>query len=143
MDRNNLKLVIAIARTHSVLFGKIEKSLKNHNMSISEFGVLEFLYHKGRQPVQQVAEKILVTSGTITYVLDKLTEKGLVYREKCPQDKRKFYVDLTEDGKSLIREIFPQHEIFLEKLFNKVDQKTKEEMIESLFSLKESIEDIE
>ena len=66
MDHINLKLVIAIARTYNQLFTKIEESLKPEGMTTTEFGVLEHLYHKGKQPVQNIAEKILVTSGTIT-----------------------------------------------------------------------------
>src|SRR5690554_3566176 len=128
MDRNNLKLVIAIARTHSALFGRVEKRLKKHDLSISEFGVLEFLFHKGRQPVQIIAEKILVTSGTITYVIDKLVKKGLVVREKCSEDKRRFYVDLTESGRTLISEIFPYHERHLEDLFKGLDGESKKEL---------------
>jgi MarR family 2-MHQ and catechol resistance regulon transcriptional repressor len=140
MDRNNLKLVIALARTHNALFGRIEKRLRKHNLSISEFGVLEFLFHKGRQPVQTIAEKILVTSGTITYVIDKLVKKDLVAREKCSEDKRRFYVDLTENGRNLISEIFPYHEEHLEELFEDMDHESKKELIDSLFRLKDSIE---
>jgi MarR family 2-MHQ and catechol resistance regulon transcriptional repressor len=140
MDRNNLKLVIALARTHNALFGRIEKRLRKHNLSISEFGVLEFLFHKGRQPVQTIAEKILVTSGTITYVIDKLVKKDLVAREKCSEDKRRFYVDLTENGRNLISEIFPYHEEHLEELFEDMDHESKKELIDSLFRLKNSIE---
>ncbi len=85
MDNYNLKLVIALARTNNTLFSKIEKSLTPYALSVSEFGVLEFLYHKGKQPVQQIAEKILVTSGTITYIIDKLTQKGFVSRQQCQE----------------------------------------------------------
>ncbi|MCR3956729.1 MAG: MarR family transcriptional regulator [Gudongella sp.] len=140
MDRNNLKLVIALARTHNALFGRVEKRLRKHDLSISEFGVLEFLFHKGRQPVQTIAEKILVTSGTITYVVDKLVKKDLVVREKCSEDKRRFYVDLTESGRKLISEIFPYHEKHLEELFKDMDHESKKELIDSLFRLKDSIE---
>jgi len=140
MDRNNLKLVIAIARTHSALFGRVEKRLRKHDLSISEFGVLEFLFHKGRQPVQIIAEKILVTSGTITYVIDKLVKKDLVVREKCSEDKRRFYVDLTESGRILISELFPYHKKHLEELFKGLDGESKKELIDFLFRLKDSIE---
>jgi len=48
------------------MFSKIESNVQDFGLNISEFGVLEFLFHKGEQPVQKIAEKILVTSGTIT-----------------------------------------------------------------------------
>ncbi len=83
MSDINLKLVIAMARTYNDMFFEIEKNVQEFGLNISEFGVLEMLYHKGDQPVQKVAEKILVTSGTITYVINKLEKKELVVRRKC------------------------------------------------------------
>ncbi|MGV2686780.1 MarR family transcriptional regulator, partial [Clostridium perfringens] len=105
MSDINLKLVIAMARTYDDLFFEIEKNVQEFGLNISEFGVLEMLYHKGDQPVQKVAEKILVTSGTITYVINKLEKKELVIRRKCEKDKRIFYVSLTEKGKDFIAHI--------------------------------------
>ena len=102
MSDINLKLVIAMARTYNDMFFEIEKNVQEFGLNISEFGVLEMLYHKGDQPVQKVAEKILVTSGTITYVINKLEKKELVVRRKCEKDKRVFYVSLTEKGKEFI-----------------------------------------
>lgn len=136
----DLKIVIAFARTHNALFGNIEKSLKRYKLSISEFGVLEMLYHKGRQPVQQIAEKILVTSGTITYVIDRLVQKGYVIRKKCTEDKRRYFVELTDDGERLISRLFPEHEQFLEELFAGMDVDSKQVLIEKLGELKQSID---
>lgn len=140
MAQQDLKLVIALARAHSSLFGSIERSLKPRKLTISEFGVLEFLYHKGRHPVQAIADKILVTSGTITYVIDRLTDKGLVLRKQCETDKRKYYVDLTQEGRKLIAEVFPEHEKHLGSLFNTLGDDTKNMLINSLFDMKNAID---
>jgi MarR family 2-MHQ and catechol resistance regulon transcriptional repressor len=140
MENVDLKLVIALARAHSALFGLVEKSLKKDGLTISEFGVLELLYHKGTQPVQLIAEKILVTSGTITYIINKLSDKGFVNRKKCTKDKRIFYVELTEAGDEKIAEIFSAHEAFLKSLFEKMDEDVKSELVTHLFSFKEIIE---
>ena len=45
-------------------------------MNPTEFAVLELLYHKGNQPLQQIGDKILLASGSITYVVDKLEKKN-------------------------------------------------------------------
>ncbi len=141
MEENvDLKLVIALARAHSALFGKIEKSMKAYDLTISEFGVLELLYHKGTQPVQQIAEKILVTSGTITYIVNKLQEKELVARKKCEKDKRIFYVELTKTGETLISKVFPEHEKYLGSLFEQIDPEIKSRLVADLFSMKACVE---
>ena len=143
MSNIDLKLLISIARLHNTIFGNIEKSLKEYGLSISEFGVLEFLHHKGRQPVQVIANKVLVTSGTMTYIINQLIQKEYVTREKCLEDKRKIYISLTEKGKDLISEIFPKHIEFLEKQFSGLDLSAKEALTTTLFNLKTSIEQLE
>lgn len=137
----NLKLVIATARSYNTMFSKIEKNVQCYGLNISEFGVLEMLYHKGEQPVQKIAEKILVTSGTITYVIDKLQQKELVYRKKCEKDKRIFYVCLTIKGEEMISGIFKEHKKFLEELFSGIDEELKKEIVSNLFTLTDSIKD--
>lgn len=136
MSDINLKLIIAMARTYNDMFFEIEKNVQEFGLNISEFGVLEMLYHKGDQPVQKVAEKILVTSGTITYVINKLEKKELVVRRKCEKDKRVFYVSLTEKGREFISDIFPKHKEFLDNLFSELNEDTKRELVDNLIQLR-------
>jgi len=135
----NLNLVVALARTHNDVFEKLEKNIQSFGLNTSEFGVLEMLYHKGEQPVQKVAEKILVTSGTITYVINKLEKKELVVRKKCEKDKRIFYINLTEKGEKLISEIFDDHKQFIDELFNGLDNKYKKELLKNLLKLRRNV----
>lgn len=121
------------------MFSKIEKNIQGFGLSISEFGVLEMLHHKGEQPVQKIAEKILVTSGTITYVINQLQKRELVYRKNSQVDKRVFYVCLTEKGQNLITEVFPKHKEFLNNLFHGLEDTFKVETVEYLFKLQEGI----
>lgn len=139
MNDVNSKLVIAMARTYNMMFTKLEKNIQGFGLSISEFGVLEMLFHKGAQPVQKIAEKILVTSGTITYIVDKLQKNGLVLREKDEKDKRIFYVSLTKEGEELISDIFPKHKEFLDELLSGVENYSKKEMIHNLIELSKSL----
>jgi MarR family transcriptional regulator, 2-MHQ and catechol-resistance regulon repressor len=139
MEDINLKLVIAMARSYEELFAQIEMNVRGFGLTLSEFGVLEMIHHKGRQPIQKIAEKILVTSGTITYVIDKLLQRELVYRERCKTDKRITYVNLTNTGEMLITEIFPKHKQFLDELMQGMSVSEKEILIGRLVILQETI----
>lgn len=132
MSKIDLKIIIALSRANQAIFKKIEKSMYKNGLTVSEFGVMEFLLHKGKQPVQQIAEKILVTSGTITYVINKLIKKGYIKRERCNEDKRIYYVDLTEEGEDFIEKVFKDHEKFLSKLFYGIDKEDKKDLINKL-----------
>ncbi len=139
MVQQDLKLVIALSRTYRSLLNAIEKSLREAELSVSEFGVLEFLHHKGPHPVQEIAGRILVSSGTITYVIDKLVRKSLVFRRQCTEDSRRFYIELTERGEELIAKLFPLHEAHVKKLFADLDEPAKKIMTRNLFLLNDSI----
>lgn len=140
MSSTNLKLVIASARSYNALFSRIEKQVQENGLNISEFGVLELLLNKGEQPVQKIAEKILVTSGTITYVINKLEKKELVIRKNCEKDKRVFYVCLTPKGTTLITHVFQNHVRFLDDLLGNLDEEVKKDLVTNLFALEDSLE---
>jgi len=80
-----------------------------HGLTLAEFAVLEALHHKGRMLLNEVQRRILVSSGGITYLVDRLQEKGLVERQPCAEDRRASYATLTPRGKALIERIFPEH----------------------------------
>jgi MarR family transcriptional regulator, 2-MHQ and catechol-resistance regulon repressor len=104
-----LKLWVVLNRANRAISDRIRGSVEQHDLSLSEFGVLEVLYSKGRMLVGEVGDKILLTSGSTTYVIDKLQARGLVLRRPCPGDRRALHVELTEKGRELIGRIFPQH----------------------------------
>lgn len=104
-----LKLYITLSRAYRAILAHDERDVRRYGLNLTEFAVLELLYHKGPQPLQRIGERILITTGTITYVIDKLEQKGLLFRNPCEKDRRKFYAVLSEDGKALISKIFPEH----------------------------------
>ena len=83
--------------------------MSGNGLTTTEFGILEVLLHKGPLLLGDIHRKLLVTSGGITYLVDRLVEKGLVKREECPSDRRARYAVLTPAGDALIRGVFPEH----------------------------------
>ena len=76
---------------------------------MSQFGVLEAIYHVGPLSQAELAKKILKSTGNITMVIDNLEKRGLVRRERKEGDRRYYAVQLTPEGKKLISSIFPRH----------------------------------
>jgi MarR family transcriptional regulator, 2-MHQ and catechol-resistance regulon repressor len=105
----SLKLFIVLSRAYKAINEHVNKAIQTKGLNPTEFAVLELLYHKGDQPMQQIGGKILLASGSITYVVDKLEQKGLLRRIACPSDRRVTYAQITEQGKTFIEEIFPEH----------------------------------
>jgi MarR family 2-MHQ and catechol resistance regulon transcriptional repressor len=100
---------IKLSRATEVITHRIHSHLSAHQLTISQFGVLEALYHLGPMTVGQIGGKILRSSGNMTLVIDNLVKRGLVRREPRPEDRRCIEIHLTAAGQALIAEIMPQH----------------------------------
>lgn len=108
-ERQALDAYIKLIRASLSLEARVNAHLQDYDLSISQFGVLEALYHRGPMYQNQLAEKILKSSGNLTLVLDNLVRRNLVQRERGKADRRFITVHLTQEGKRLIEEIFPRH----------------------------------
>lgn len=107
-DRS-LELFTVLSRAHTWVNVHATRDIRRYGLNPTEFGILELLYHKGPLPLQQIGEKILISSGNITYCINKLEQKQLLIRKPDPHDRRITFAELTEQGNHLLREIFPQH----------------------------------
>jgi MarR family 2-MHQ and catechol resistance regulon transcriptional repressor len=108
-QEGSLKLWVVLARAYAAIGRHVDADIARHGLTTTEFGILEALHHKGPLLLGEIQRKVLVTSGGITYLVDRLVEKGLVRREDCPSDRRARYAVLTPAGQTLIRKIFPDH----------------------------------
>lgn len=109
VGEETLKLWVVLARAYASVAKHVEDDVARHGLTAAEFGILEALYHKGPLLLGEIQRKVLVSSGGITYLVDRLGAKGLVERQECPNDRRARYAVLTPAGEALIRDIFPQH----------------------------------
>lgn len=125
-----LKLFTVLARAHNTLMELDRRDIRRFGLNQTEFAVLELLYHKGPHPLQQIGEKILITSGSITYVINKLEKKELLRRNPYEEDRRVIYAVLTERGQALMEEIFPQHAETLTEAFRGLTTEEKQLAIE-------------
>lgn len=140
--KRSLKLFIVMSRAHMAINAQTHRFFQNNGLNATDFAVLELLYHKGRQPLQKIGNKILLASGSITYVVDKLEKKGLLKRISCERDRRITYADISEEGKKLMDCIFPQHEAHLHELMSALTEEEKETAITILKKLGLSIKDL-
>ena len=123
---NEFKVVIGIMRASNLLVDDLKKTLKNYPINTTEFSVMEFLYSKGEKSIQEIRDRILLASGSATYVVDNLERKEYVRRIVNQNDRRVTYIKLTETGKDLINDIFPTHKKNTKEIFNDL---TNEELI--------------
>ena len=95
-----------LMRAAESVTNRTSRAMAAAGLTISQFGVLEALYHKGPLCQRDVATKILKSTGNITMVIDNLEKSGLVRRERDSKDRRVQNVYLTENGMTVIARVF-------------------------------------
>ncbi|GGA78126.1 MarR family winged helix-turn-helix transcriptional regulator [Ornithinibacillus halotolerans] len=131
-DNLSLKAFVVLMKASKSIQEAIKHDISNQGMRTSDFSILEALYHKGRLTVREVSEAVLINTGSITYVIDKLEKKGLLERSNCKEDRRVVYIQITEEGKQLMDTIFPQHQQVIEELFDGIAEEDIETTINVL-----------
>ncbi|MBA2682995.1 MAG: MarR family transcriptional regulator [Gemmatimonadaceae bacterium] len=109
-----LKLWVVLSRAHEAVAELAKLDIERGELSLTEFAVLEVLYHKGDLTAGQVSDRVLLQSGSLTYVINKLVERKLIARRECETDRRLRYLRLTAWGKTLMKRIWPGHAAVIE-----------------------------
>jgi MarR family 2-MHQ and catechol resistance regulon transcriptional repressor len=104
-----LNTFIKLTRAAESLLARLHRCGTQGDLTPSQFGVLESLYHLGPMSHSEIATKLLKSSGNITLIIDNLERQGLVQRERDADDRRLVTVSLTAQGRDLIGSVLPGH----------------------------------
>lgn len=127
-EERALNLWIVLARCYGTFAREVAAKVSDYGLTTPQFGILEALRHLGPMPLGELAEKLLVTGGNVTYVMDRLEDRGLVYRERSGVDRRVVNAKLTRDGRELVDDVFPGHARFVEELASHLEPDEQEEL---------------
>jgi MarR family 2-MHQ and catechol resistance regulon transcriptional repressor len=127
-QRKALNLYVKLMRATNRATGRIHRHLADDNLTISQFAVLEALYHLGPLCQGELVEKILKSNANLTTVVDSLEKKSLVRRDRSGTDRRRVTVHLTDTGEILISRVFPRHAKIVAEELKFLSDKEKEEL---------------
>ncbi len=125
-----IKFLIVLGKLNASVFGTVNKHIKDIGFNTTEFLIMYAIASNGALTVQDIASRITVTSGNMTYTVDKLEEKELVKRVRCDEDRRKVFIDFTDKGKDVWSETISAHMDYMKEAFEAVDDETIEETIQ-------------
>ena len=99
-----------LMRSAESVTNRVGRAMVAAGLTISQFGVLEAIHHKGPLCQRDIAAKILKSTGNITLVIDNLEKQELVKRERISDDRRFLTVRLTGKGEALVTKVFTEVE---------------------------------
>ena len=96
-----------------------DRHIERLGLTSGQFDVIVTLGDTPGMCCRELSEKTLVTKGTLTGVLDRLTKKGLIVDESDPGDRRIRIIRLTGKGQETYRRVFPEHLSYLKPFFDR------------------------
>ncbi len=109
---------------------------KKHQLTPTQFSVLETLYSKGDLRIQDLIDSILATSGNMTVVIRNMVRDGWITRETDPEDRRAYLVSITDAGRKKIEEALPDHIKNIQRLMQVFNSGEQAELTELLKKFK-------
>jgi MarR family 2-MHQ and catechol resistance regulon transcriptional repressor len=104
-----LDTFIKLTRCTNSLYTRLSERNTLVDITVSQFSVLEALYHLGSMTQGEVSTKVLKSGSNMTTVIDNLERDGLVRRERDAKDRRVIHVHLTEAGRGKVEAVLPGH----------------------------------
>jgi MarR family 2-MHQ and catechol resistance regulon transcriptional repressor len=119
---------IALARCYATFIKAVAVKVQDYDLTVPQFGALEALYHLGPLSLGDLADKLLVTGGNVTFVMDRLEAQGLVTRYRSDSDRRVVRARLTDKGRDLVARVFPEHAEYIEQLCRHLEPAEQDEL---------------
>jgi DNA-binding MarR family transcriptional regulator len=115
---------------------------RTHGQSLTRFDVLSQLdrLEDKRAPVGELARRMMVSSGNITALLDRMEEEGLVERRASPNDRRSQQVLMTRRGAKLFESMVRDHARWVNHALGDISSREKERLIDLLIAVRRAVE---
>jgi MarR family 2-MHQ and catechol resistance regulon transcriptional repressor len=95
--------ILNLLRTNDQFQNRFGKLFREFGITSSQYNVLRILRGEGKPlPCLEISERMIQVVPAMTGLLDRLEAQGLIQRERCTEDRRVVYVDLTPKAKQLL-----------------------------------------
>ena len=132
----DLNTMIVFHKAERLIRASEAHIFKKHQLTPTQFSVLETLYTKGDLRIQDLIDSILATSGNMTVVIRNMVRDGWITRETDPEDRRAYLVSITDAGRQKIEEALPDHIKNIQRLMQVFNSGEQAELTELLKKFK-------
>ena len=106
-----------------------------YDVNKTQLRALVFMKNYGEISMTELCAKLNIEKGSLTSMIDDLSKKGYVYREKNLKDRRKYMIVITEEGKKIAADFTEKLSNDLEAIFFKLDTDEREKYLEAIETL--------
>jgi len=140
-DKLELRVWLRLLTCANLIEQRVRAGLREEfDVTLPRFDVLAQL---DRAPeglsMGELSDRLMVSNGNVTGLVDRLVDEGLVTRVPSPQDRRQSRVTLAPAGKRSFDAMTPQHERWIDDLFAGLTRPEMAQLLELLAKLKQSV----
>ena len=132
-----IPLMRELVRAYQAFAAVDAAGYRHSDLTVPQADVLFTLGNTQGLTFKEIGEQTLITKGTLTGVIDRMEEKGLLRRVTLPDDRRCTRVVLTAKGNKLFQKEFPRQVAYIKQRFDQMDKSSQKRALESLKQIKD------
>ena len=132
-----MPLMRALVRAYQAFAAYDANGYRDIDLTVSQADVLFTLGNTDGLTFKEIGNLTLITKGTLTGVIDRMEDKGLVKRVSLSDDRRCTRVVLTAKGTKMFGRVFPQHIAYIKERFDRMDAGSQQAALVHLRKIQE------
>ena len=136
-NQDFMPLMRALVRAYQAFAAYDANGYRDIDLTVPQADVLFTLGNTEGLTFKEIGTLTLITKGTLTGVIDRMEDKGLVKRVNQPDDRRCTRVVLTTKGTKLFDQLFPKQLAYIKERFDRMDTASQQEAVKHLRKIKE------
>ncbi len=135
----SIRVWFRLVRLMARMQGAISDRLREIGVSIPQCDVLTTLSEKEGVSQQQLAERLYVTKGNISGLLDRLEDAGFVQRRATASDRRQYSIYLTEAGRTMAEKAIAVQHRWIASTLGRLSEADLEALETQLLALRDIV----
>lgn len=119
----------------TVFHKKLLSNLKNTCLTLGQPKILDYLKDHDGASQKEIAAACYIEAASLTSILNRMEEKGMIERRMLNGNRRSFYIFMTPFGKELQEEVANSFTMLEEEAFRNIPEEKKEELIDLLLTI--------
>lgn len=125
-------------RARETMMAPIRHMLQKADVTEQQWRVLRVLAERGTSDPKDLAQEACLLNPSLTRIMQLLEKKGLIVRKGHPSDRRKVLLDVTDEGRALLKEFAPESQAIFARLEEQYGRERIDQLLDLLNALSEA-----
>lgn len=136
---DSFKILMLIREIYSKSMGKIEENLADSGLTHQQIMVLKFVAHNKEINISQLCEKMNLSKGTVSGIVNRLEYSNYIKKIKHDNDKRNTYIQFADNGLKFAKEFRIKKEETFDDIFENLSEEEINKIMDTLNLIKERL----